>query len=277
MDYPYAVRHRRHRLRLAIVEAQIAFRGWQARGVRPIEFPLESCFVVGCGNSGTTLVAARLGMHPGAVLVPTETNLFEPRRSLARARARLVAELEGARAAGAGLLIEKTPKHVHSVARIRRLLPRARVIAVLRNPFDTCLSLRRRVEGRRWGGLDYAIERWLIDNRAVLALRGDPLAAEVRYEALTAAPETEFRRLLAFVGLPWDPAVLATGPSAYGSVAQRTPTMRLRADQVGRPIRPNTGQWRRELAPEEVARVRERTEALWLALGGAPGSDGYRD
>jgi hypothetical protein len=52
--------------------------------------------------------------------------------------------------------------------------------------------------------------------------------------------------------------------------------MRLRADQVSQPIRPNTGQWRSALSQEEIARIRDRTGALWQALGGEPGSDGYR-
>jgi hypothetical protein len=276
MDYRFAVRHRRNRLRLAFAEAQIALRDWQARGVAPVAAPLVTCFVVGCGNSGTTLVASRLGLHPDAFVIPTETNIFEPRRSLARARARLVAAMDAARASGATVLVEKTPKHVHSLDRIRRLLPAARAIAVVRNPFDACLSIRKRFAAKRWGGLDYAIERWLIDNRAVLALRDDPLTTEVRYETLTTSPEAEFGRLLGFLGLSWDPGVLAAGASAYGTVTQRTSTMRLRADQVSQPIRPNTGQWRSALSQEEIARIRDRTGALWQALGGEPGSDGYR-
>lgn len=277
MDYPYAVRHRRGPLRMAFARGQIALRERLDRGVGPIVDPLAAAFVVGCGNSGTTLVAARLGNHPAVLVIPSETNVFEPRRSLGRARARLEAAMGEARAAGRTHLVEKTPKHVHAVARFRRLLPEARVVAVVRNPFDTCLSMRKRVSGRGWGGLDYAIERWLIDNRAVLALRGDPLASEVRYERLTADPEAELARLLGFLGLGWDPAVLAAEGSAYGTVAQRTGTMRKRVEQVAQPIRANTGQWRSELDPGEIARIRARTAALWHELGGEEGGDGYRD
>ena len=58
-------------------------------------------FVLGCGHSGTTLVASRLGNHPAVALIPEETNIFEPRRPLGRARRFLVAALAAARARGA--------------------------------------------------------------------------------------------------------------------------------------------------------------------------------
>jgi hypothetical protein len=176
-----------------------------------------------------------------------------------------------ARAAGARVLLEKTPKHVHAAARIRRLLPEARMIVVLRNPYDACLSLKK-----RFGSLDFALDRWQIDNAAALALRDDPRVAFVRYERLTAEPEAEFRRLLAFFGLDWDEAVLAEGATAYDA-PQRFRHMERRAAQVRAPIHANSGQWRHELAPDEIARIRAAAGPLWSALGGDPDGDGYLD
>ena len=43
-------------------------------------------FVLGCGHSGTTLVASRLGNHPRGRADPGGDQLFEPRRPLGRAR-----------------------------------------------------------------------------------------------------------------------------------------------------------------------------------------------
>lgn len=273
--YPFGVRHRRGRLRLWAAQAHVAVTARLDRSVGPIEDAADCCFVVGCGNSGTTLVASRLGNHPLVRLIPAETNIFEPRRPLARARARFVRESAAARAEGKALLVEKTPKHVHAVARIRRILPVARFVALVRNPYDTCLSLKLRVAGRGWGGLDYAIERWLIDTGAVLTLRDDPGVLTLRYEEVTAAPERWFRTLTDFVELPWDATILESGASAYAAVAQHTTTMRLRADQVRQPIRPNSGKWRSGLSEGEIAEVRVRTGALWQALGGDPEGDGY--
>jgi hypothetical protein len=159
-------------------------------------------------------------------------------------------------------VLEKTPKHVRVAGRLRRLLPEARLIVVVRNPLDTCLSLRK-----RGGTLEEAIDRWLVDNGAALALAGDPFARRVHYEAVTAGPEAEFRAMTGFLGLAWDDGVLGTA-SGYAATEQRTANMRLRAEQVSRPIAPNSGKWREGLTAAEAAAVRARTAELYARLGG---------
>jgi hypothetical protein len=229
--------------------------------VAPIHDSAGFAFVLGCGHSGTTLIASRLGNHPKVALVPEETNLFEPRRPLATARRALLTARAEAAADGDSLLLEKTPMHVRVTGRLRRLLPEARLVVVVRNPLDTCLSLRR-----RGGSLDEAIDRWLVDNGAAHRLAADPLARTFHYEDVTADPEPAFREMVAFLGLAWDPAVLGT-VTAYGSVAQKTPNMRLRAEQVSRPITPNSGKWRDGLTDAEVATIRARTTDLYARFG----------
>lgn len=231
-------------------------------GVAPVPDSRAFAFVAGCGHSGTTLVASRLGNHPQVALIPEETNLFEPRRPLRAARRALVAALADARREGRGMVLEKTPKHVRVTGRIRRLLPDSRLILVVRNPLDTCVSLRK-----RGGTLGEAVDRWLTDNAAVLAARDAPCARTVHFEALTSDPEPAFRAMVAFLGLPWDDAVLGTA-SAYAAVPQKTATMRLRAEQVARPIRPNAGAWRGALTAAEADEVRRRTAGLYADLGG---------
>jgi hypothetical protein len=231
-------------------------------GVPAIPDSAAFAFVVGCGHSGTTLVASRLGNHPGVALIPEETNLFEPRRPLRRARHTLVAAREAAQRDGRGMVLEKTPKHIRVVGRLRHLLPDARLIVVVRNPLDTCLSLRK-----RGGTLADAIDRWCTDNRAALALRDAAFARSFHFEAVTTDPEPAFHEMIAFLGLPWDDAVLGTA-TAYAAVPQKTANMRLRAEQVSRPIRPNAGAWRTGLTPAEAAEVRTRTADLYARLGG---------
>jgi hypothetical protein len=238
---------------------------WLDRDLPAMMTPVEACFVVGCGNSGTSLVAARLGLHPAIFAVPRETRVFRPSRRLRHARDRLGRWFAEAERVGASLLVEKTPKHVHNVHRIRRLLPEARVIVVLRNPFDTALSLKKRS-----GRLGPGIERWLLDNAAAHDLPEDARTIRVRYERLTAAPSVEFGRLLEFLGLDWHDAILASRETGYGSLARPRSTTELRARQVAEPVRSNSGQWRSELTPSEIAQVRRRTAPLWRALGGDP-------
>jgi Sulfotransferase family len=258
---PFRDPETRGRLKRISDRLRIAMQARLDRQVTPIGESDAFGFVLGCGHSGTTLVASRLGNHPEVALIPEETNLFEPRRPLAAARRRLVAARAEAQAAGRRLVLEKTPKHVRVAGRIRRLLPEARLIVIVRNPLDTCLSLRR-----RGGTLGEAIDRWCVDNGAALRLEGDPRVRLWHYEELTAAPEPAFRAMLAFLGLPWDPAVLGTD-TAYGAAAQKTANMRLRAEQVARPITANSGKWREGLTPGEVAEVRRRTAGLYAGFG----------
>ncbi len=242
---------------------RIALNRRRDAGVPPIAESAAFAFVVGCGHSGTTLIASRLGNHPAVALIPEETNLFEPRRPLGRARRALVAALAAARRDGREMVLEKTPKHVRVVGRLRHLLPESPVIAVVRNPLDTCLSLKKRS-----GTLDEAIGRWCVDNGAVLAL-GEAGAARIfHFEAVTRDPEPAFREMVEFLGLPWDAAVLGTA-TGYGAVPQKTETMRLRAEQVAQAIRPNEGAWRSGLTAAEAEAVRRRTGEIYARLGGA--------
>jgi len=252
-------------LRRTVSRLRAGVNDWLDRDLPAMVTPVEACFVVGCGNSGTSLVAARLGLHPQILSVPRETGLFRPSRRLRKARDRLGRWFAEAESIGASHLVEKTPKHVHNVNRIRRLLPEARVIVVQRNPFDTALSLKK-----RFGRLGPGIERWLLDNSAANDLPKDARIIRVRYERLTAAPEEEFGRLVAFLGLDWDDAVLADRVTGYGTLARRGSTTELRARQVAESVRPNSGQWRTELTSSEIAQVRRRTAMLWRALGGDP-------
>lgn len=258
---PFRAPETRGRFKRVADRLRIGLNAGLDRAIPAIPESAGFAFVLGCGHSGTTLVASRLGNHPAIALIPEETNIFEPRRSLARARRALVAARATARREGRQMVLEKTPKHVRVVGRLRRLLPEARLIVVVRNPLDTCLSLRKRE-----GTLEDAIDRWCVDNGAALRLAGDPLVRFVHYEELTADPEPAFRGLVGFLGLAWDPAVLGTA-TGYGAVSQRTANMRLRAEQVSRPIAANSGKWRTGLTPAEAAAVRVRTAALYERLG----------
>jgi len=229
--------------------------------VGPLTTPLAVGFVVGCGHSGTTLLAAKLGRLPGCFLAGWETSIFLPDHGLIWSKAAFGTLLKSAQAAGHRVLLEKTPKHVHCTARIRRLLPQARFLVMMRNPLDTCASL-----WERFGDLDYAIERWCLDHAAVLALGGDPAALCLRYESLTTAPGVEFRRAALFLGLPWDEAALAAGATAFAPEATEE-NMARRAVEVAAAIVPRHGLWRQRLTEPQAAQVRRRTRALARQLG----------
>ena len=122
----YSVEHRLPLQKWLRVQARRAVRGLPDTLIAPLETRLETAFVVGCGHSGTTLLAAKLGRLSGCFLPGWETGAFLPDRGLYWSKAAFGTILRTAETTDARVVLEKTPKHVHCAARIRRLLPRAK-------------------------------------------------------------------------------------------------------------------------------------------------------
>jgi hypothetical protein len=109
--------------------------------------------------------------------------------------------------------LEKTPQHLHYIAEIERLVPRARFIHLVRQGADVVASLYE-VTHRHpetWGGatdIDACIDRWLGDVAITRRHLGRPAHTMVRYEALVRDPAAVLVRLCDFMGLSYDPAML---------------------------------------------------------------------
>ncbi len=187
-------------------------------------------FVVGMPRSGTTLVEQILASHPsvfGAGELKFWGNAFRAFESpsaaedgasklipgMARDYLEQLSVLSGS--SGPALrVIDKMPANFRYAGLIHAALPRARIIHMRRHPVDTCLSIYFHNflnRGSYANDLDnlahyYAEYVRLTDHwRAVL-----PAAAllEVPYEGLVANQEGWTRRMLEFIGLPWDPRCL---------------------------------------------------------------------
>lgn len=183
-------------------------------------------FVVGMPRSGTSLVEQILASHPavfGAGEIAFWDSAFDEahapdgRLDAARAAGLAGAYLERLQALAphAQRVVDKMPANFLYLGLIHALFPRARVIHLRRNPVDTCLSIYFQnffSLGQYTNDLDALVhyyreyvritDRW----RALL-----PAAAylEVPYEALVADQEAWTRRIVDFVGLPWDSRCLA--------------------------------------------------------------------
>lgn len=104
--------------------------------------------------------------------------------------------------------VEKTPRHLFHVREILEMYPDAKIICMIRDGRDVCVSLQRAHEkGISWCPRERrqqilfwkeAAERWL-DYLADGGLRGSLLT--VRYEDLKASPEAGIRRMFEFAGL----------------------------------------------------------------------------
>lgn len=219
-------------------------------------------FVAGCGHSGTTLVAAKLGNHENVYTIGRETGIFLPRHGLYTASI-MLSEWEYAAAcnSGAAIVLEKTPKHVHCVERIWKVVSDARIILIARNPLDTCASLYK-----RYGRLDMVIERWNMDNRALLKVAYKENVFVIKYEHLLDDPASGFDALCNFLGIDYAAKILAPGDTTYDK-GKLTGNMALRRNQVRGDLVNRNGAWGTILNRAEVDKVLRRTRAVAEALG----------
>jgi hypothetical protein len=146
---------------------------------------------------------------------------------------------------------DKTPINVMHLPLLARFLPEARFLHIIRDGRDVALSYLDQPFGAET--VPEAAFRW---RRDVFTGRrdGSRLGAgrymEVRYEALVQEPESVLRRVCAFAGLAFDPAMLA-----YREHGERVLAPRIKPahPHLGRPPTPGLRDWRRDMAPGDVA------------------------
>ncbi len=262
--YPYKMNHR---LSYPQLWRKLWQQKWADRGadaLAPIRTDIVPVFVVGCGHTGTTLLAAKLGNHSRVYTIERETSAFIPEQGLPKAHAQAREWVAAAEAAGKTHLVEKTPKHVHCVARIRRVFPQARFVVITRNPLDTVASLNK-----RHAKLQRSAERWMLDTAPTEELIRNAGALHIRYEDLTTAPEQTFQRICDFLGLFWEPGIIGAGDTVYEHTSGHA-NMQLRRQQVREAITPRIGTWRQSLSAEAAKQVAELTAETARALGYDP-------
>ncbi len=133
--------------------------------------------------------------------------------------------------------VDKMPLNFFHAALIHRALPNARMVCLRRQPMDACLGNYRQLFATGFSYYNYAFDlghaaRYVAHfERYVDALRlhlpADRLLV-FDYDAFVADQERHTRALLAFCGLPWDPACLqfhrnASAVSTASSVQVRRP------------------------------------------------------
>lgn len=189
-------------------------------------------FIVGMPRSGTTLLEQILSSHPAVhgagelmdlnqVIMNAAPDQRYPEfvpglsaddfRKMGEAYAERVWKL----APAAERITDKMPANFFYIGMIRLMLPNAKIIHAMRDPMDSCFSNYGRLFndtmefaydlgtlGRYYARYITLMQHW----RAVLPA-GTIL--DLRYEDMVADTEGQARRILDYIGLPWDGNCLA--------------------------------------------------------------------
>jgi hypothetical protein len=233
----------------------------------------EPIFILGMPRTGSTLVDRILGSHSqvfcagelpdfGAAVVAAVARRRGgklPREQLIAESARLDFAALGEdylrrtrpRTGHTPFFTDKLPLNYLYCGLIARALPEARMVHVTRGPLATCYSLFKVLFDRGYP-FSYDLEElgdYYAGYRRLMAHWAEVLPGriiEVAYEELIAHPQRETRRLLASLGLPFEPRCLAFEENP-------APVATASAAQVRRPLYARSvSLWRnyaRELAP----------------------------
>jgi tetratricopeptide (TPR) repeat protein len=183
-------------------------------------------FIVGMPRSGTTLAEQILASHPevfGAGELPFWSAAVSD--SAARGNSEIgqwALRVLGVQylkvlhesSSGAPRVVDKMPGNFLYLGLIHAALPNAKIIHVRRNPIDTCLSIYFQNFGafhtyaNDLGDLAHYYSHYarLMDHWR-LNLPTDAIL-DLHYEELVAEPESWSRRMVDFIGLPWDASCL---------------------------------------------------------------------
>ena len=240
-----------------------AFFAARAQGGCPDASPI---FVVGLPRAGSTLIEQILSSHSaveGTMELPELANIA---RDLGRAQAdapdaypdclagltpqdrsqlgqRYLDRTRTYRKTAKPFFIDKMPNNFVHAGLIRLILPRARVIDARRHPMASCFSAFKQhfARGQHFSYDLAELGRYWRDYAALMAhfeavLPG--FVQRVQYEDVVADTEGEVRRLLAYLGLDFEPACLRFHENAR-------PVRTASSEQVRQPInREGLDHWR---------------------------------
>ena len=280
---------------LGVGHAADRFTGDSRPGFAPI-------VVGGCGRSGTTLLRMMLDSHPRICCGP-ESSVFRRRAldpdaladrfGLARPDVRAIHDSAESRPAFieafAALCLqasdkarwaEKTPRNISRIGAIFHFFPDARFVHVLREGRDVACSLRTHprnkvVDGKlvpldTWKSLAGCARRWRDDIECSRPWWSDPRFHTLRYEDLVRQPESVLRRLMAFLGEPWDDAMLAHGGGASTRDVTR---FAQNPEAIGAVNASSIGRWERDLDAKDRRIFKRIAGPLLVELGYARDND----
>ncbi len=174
---------------------------------------------------------------------------------------------------GKPLVGNKTPAYVRRIPTLHALWPQAKFVHLIRDGRDVALSVLNWYHADRTAG---RYSTWAEDpvsttalwwkRKVRLGLQGGQalppdLYYEIHYGALVAQPEDECAKLCAFLGMPYDSAMLR-----FHEGRTRTKPG-LDAKKAWLPVTPGLRDWRSQMRPEDVERLEAAAGDLLDELG----------
>lgn len=131
----------------------------------------------------------------------------------------------------AHVFAEKTPGHFLYGEKILQMDPEARLVEVVRDGRDVCVSMQMLALKQNWAPKDrkQQIQTWVQYVKYGMKLRSNPLYADrvlqVRYEAVQENPKSEIERLFTFSGLKSSPDLIAEiiKKASFKNQSRKTP------------------------------------------------------
>jgi hypothetical protein len=229
----------------------------QAKFLDPINNDINCVFIVGCGNSGTTLLNARLGMNPKIYSIPEETSWFIPiTPSLKEIRTQILFKMDIARKDNKTILLEKTPKHVHCINTINLMITNKKFIFILRNPFSTVSSLKK-----RFNSFEIALDRYILDNSVLNNIFSTFLL--VRYEDLVSDTENLMQRICDYLNVEYSILMSKGESNTYDQTSfHQLDNMSIRKIEVKKEIYSNQLYNVDSLSQHEIDLIYKKTRSL---------------
>jgi len=188
---------------------------------------MKPVFIVGMMRSGTSLAEQIIASHPAAAalgelrfwndVVRSDETLSRqqpPAEALRKKLAQDYLDLLDRHGASALRVVDKAPVNSDYLGLIHAVFPNARIISMYRDPIDTCLSCYFQQFSP---ALNFTMDlkdlvHYYREQQRLMAHWRTALAPgailDVPYAGLIADQEAWSRRMLEFLGLPWDPRCL---------------------------------------------------------------------
>jgi Sulfotransferase family len=174
---------------------------------------------------------------------------------------------------GKRLVGEKTPGYVRRLQTLNELWPHAKVVHMIRDGRDVALSLLDRTRSQRAA---WRLPTWEEDpvttaalywewnvrlGREAGALLGPERYYELSYESLVADPRRECERICAFLGVPYDDAMVRFHEGRTRAEPGLSPK------RAWRPVTAGLRNWRGQMAPGDVERFESAAGDLLEEIG----------